>query len=99
MKIIDGVEAREVSADDPRFASKISPTAQTVGSKRLYGNSGVMKYRVVLANGSARSAVVVEAATGDEAAEKALRGHVGQKVAYVGPVGDEARLVDDMVGE
>lgn len=89
---------REIAADDPQFARQDSPTAASAG-RRLYGPSGVIRYRVVLANGAARTATVVEAASGDEAAEKALVGRAGMKVAYVGPASDEARLVDDMAGD
>ncbi len=64
---------------------EISPTAASAHN-RLYEASGVMKYRVVLAQtGGARTATTVDAATGDEAAEKALVRHPGWKVAYVGP--------------
>lgn len=92
MKVIDGEVAREIPA---AALDRVSNTAASV-SRRLFGPSGVMPYQVILANGSARTAVVVDAATGDEAAEKALRKHPGQKVAYVGPASDEARLVDDL---
>lgn len=98
VKILDGAEAREISFD--AFSRQPSETAANA-SKRLYGTSGVMPYRVVLVNGSARSAVTVDAATGDEAAEKALARHPGQKVAFVGPAtkDDVYRPTDDFAGE
>ncbi len=77
-----GENAREISYD--AFSREPSATAAS-SSKRLFGASGAMDYRVVLVNGSAQSAVTVNAATGDDAAAQALAGHPGQKVAYVGP--------------
>ena len=77
-----GENAREISYD--AFSREPSATAAN-SSKRLFTGSGAMDYRVVLMNGSAQSAVVVNAATGDEAADKALARHPGMKVAYVGP--------------
>ena len=76
--------------------TKISPTAATVGN-RLYGPSGVMKYLVILSAGGAKSSTIVEAATGDDAAEKALQANPGKKVAYVGPAtaNDTVRLADE----
>lgn len=63
---------------------KESPTAFNA-TKRCQ-SSGAMDYRVLLAmQGGAQMSTVVEAATGDEAAEKALAKHPGWKVAYVGP--------------
>lgn len=93
-----GEDVREISYD--AFSREPSPTAAN-SSKRLYGPSGVMTYRVVLMNGSAQTVVNVEAATGDEAAEKALTGHVGQKVAYVGPAtrSDVVPAIDVIEGE
>ena len=74
-----------------------SETAETAG-KRLHGTSGVMRYVVILSAGGAKTSTVVEAATGDEAAEKALQRYPGQKVAYVGPASgtDVVRLADEV---
>lgn len=71
-------------------SDEVSPTAQTVGRK-LFEDSGVIPYRVTIAAPSgAQSFVTVDAATGDEAAEKALSTHPGCKVAYVGPAPQKA---------
>lgn len=77
-----GENAREITYD--AFSRVPSETAAS-SSKRLFGPSGAMDYRVVMMNGSAQMPVVVNASTGDEAAEEALRKHPGLKVAYVGP--------------
>ncbi len=77
-----GENAREISYD--AFSREPSATAAS-STKRLFGSSGAMDYRVVLVNGSAQSAVVVNATTGDDAAAQALARHPGQKVAFVGP--------------
>lgn len=77
-----GENAREISYD--AFSREPSPTAASA-SKRLFGPSGAMDYRVVLMNGSAQTAMRVNAATGDDAAAMALARHLGLKVAYVGP--------------
>jgi hypothetical protein len=77
-----GENAREISYD--AFSRVPSETAASA-SKRLYGPSGAMDYRVVLFNGSAQQALRVNAVSGDEAAEKALARHPGLKVGYVGP--------------
>lgn len=74
--------AREISYD--AFSREPSPTAASA-TNRLFGVSGEIDYRVVLMNGSAQSSVIVQAATGDEAAATALSRHPGQKVAFVGP--------------
>ncbi len=91
----DGELMREITS----FDSGISPTAASA-SNPLYGPSGVIKYRVVLAqSGGARTVAVVDAATGDEAANLGLSKYPGWKVAYVGPASDEVRLTDDLVAE
>lgn len=97
-KVIDGVEAREISAE--AFARQPSDTAANA-SKRLFGPSGKMKYRVVMMNGKAQTVVNVEAETGDEAAEKALLRHQGLQVAYVGPAtkDDAVPAIDVVDGE
>lgn len=97
-KVIDGAEAREISAR--AFSRKPSKTAAN-STNRLYGPSGVMPYRVVLMNGTAQTIINVEAATGDEAADKALARHPGQKVAYVGPAtrDDAIPAIDAVNGE
>lgn len=97
-KVIDGELVREIPAE--AFASRLSDTAAN-STNRRFGPSGVIKYRVVLLNGSAQSAVTVEAATGDEAAEKALARHPGQKVAFVGPAtrNDAIPVIDVVDGE
>lgn len=77
-----------------------SPTAAS-RMDRKFGPSGTMRYMVVLVNGSAKSGTVVEAATGDEAAEMALAKYPGQRVAYVGPANDGVDLnrLSDEVSE
>jgi hypothetical protein len=57
-----------------------SDTAATVG-KALYGPSGAMDYRVTMGDGRLAT---VNAATGDEAADKALK-QLGGKVVLVEP--------------
>lgn len=61
-----------------------SDTAQTVG-RELYGTSGVQTYRVLLATPMGSMPIDVEAATGDDAAAKALEKHPGCKVAHIAP--------------
>ena len=61
-----------------------SPTAATVGN-RLYGDSGVMLYRVVVQTGGGIQSVDVDATTGDKAAEAALAKCMGGKVLTVQP--------------
>lgn len=97
-KVIDGSEAREISFD--AFSRQPSETAANA-SRRLFGSSGVMTYRVVMMNGAAQSVVNVEAATGDDAADKALARHPGLKVAYVGPAtkSDAVPTIDVVDGE
>lgn len=76
----------------------VSPTAASI-SNRLYGVSGVIPYRVILAqSGGAQTSTVIESATGDGAAELALQKYPGWKVANVSPAGD-AGLVTDEIGE
>lgn len=88
------------SEDGHLRCNERSETAATVGNK-LYGPSGAMDYRVVLAqSGGARTSTTINAATGDEAAEQALQKYPGWKVAYVGPSTESSvRLTDDMVAE
>jgi hypothetical protein len=62
----------------------VSETAATAGN-RLYSESGPMVYRVQVLNGSAITICDVEAKSGDEAAERALAKHPGQKVGHVEP--------------
>ncbi len=63
----------------------ISPTAASA-TNPLFGVSGVQLYRVVLGGGGGGlKAENVDAATGDEAAEMALRLNPGWKVAHVSP--------------
>ncbi len=91
----DGEVMREIAG----LTSEISETASGPGNPR-FGPTGVIAYRVIVAQqGGARAAATVDAATGDEAAEKALRQYPGWKVAYVGPASDEVRLTDDLVAE
>jgi hypothetical protein len=62
-----------------------SPTASTVGNK-LFGPSGEQTYRVQMVSVAGMSASVdVQAATGDEAAEKGLAQLPGGKVVHVSP--------------
>lgn len=90
--------AREISYEE--FAdSKISPTAANAHN-RLYPKSGAQVYRVVLGqSGGGMMATNVNAETGDEAAEAALRKHPGWKVAHVAPATDEFRSTDDFAGQ
>jgi hypothetical protein len=90
-------EAREVSYE--AFARPVSPTAASA-SNRIFGESGAQNYRVVLGqSGGAMTSTVVNAATGDKAAEKALAQHPGWKVTNVTPAGDEYRKTDDFAAE
>ena len=100
MKQIDALEPAEaLKADDGKLHHReVSETAASA-HKKLYGPSGVIRYMVVLQNGDVRNGKIVEAATGDEAAEKALALNGGGKVAYVGPASDgvdTARLADNV---
>jgi hypothetical protein len=62
-----------------------SPTAASA-TNRLFPPSGVMPYRVVMQTAMGGFMKTdVEAATGDEAAEKALAEYPGSKVANVTP--------------
>lgn len=75
--------AVEISAEE--FSRAQSPTAASA-SKRLYGNSGAMDYRVVLGqSGGAMTSVLVNAESGDDAAVAALRQHPGWKVVNINP--------------
>ena len=64
---------------------KNSPTAASVANK-LFGTSGVIAYRVQTqtAMGGFMS-IDLDAATGDEAAEAALKEYPGNKVVHVSP--------------
>jgi hypothetical protein len=100
MKSIEGLEPVEaLPADTGKLHHReASPTAAS-RTNPLYGPSGVMRYLVVLQNGDVRNGKVVETATGDEAAEKALALNGGGKVAYVGPASDgvdTSRLSDNV---
>ncbi len=67
-----------------------SPTAASAHN-RLFRASGVQTYRVAVA--SATGMMVqhdVEAASGDEAAEEALKAFPGAKVAHVAPAPQKA---------
>lgn len=86
-------EAREIPFE--AFARAESPTAANA-TKRLYSKSGAINYRVVLGlSGGGMTNTVVNAETGDDAAEGALRKFPGYKVINVTPAGDEFRSVDD----
>lgn len=61
-----------------------SESASTVGNVK-FGPSGVMAYRVVMAGNNGLFAVVVEAASGDDAAANAHAKHPGNKVTLVEP--------------
>lgn len=90
-------EAREIPFE--AFARKESETAANA-SKRLFGKSGAMKYRVVLGqSGGAMTSTVVEAETGDDAADMALVKNPGWKVTNVAPATDEIRQTDDFAGQ
>lgn len=90
-------EAREISYD--AFSRAPSPTAANAHN-RLFGTSGAIDYRVVLGQGAGGlTSTVVNAKTGDEAAEKALERHQGWRVASVAPAGDAYRSTDDFAGQ
>ena len=94
MKPIEALEA-----DTGKLHHREYSETAASATDRKFPNSGVMKYMVVLQNGDVRTGKVVEAATGDEAAEKALQLNGGGKVAYVGPASDgvdTARLSDNV---
>lgn len=62
-----------------------SPTAANA-SDRKFGPSGVQTYRVLMQTAMGGSVHTdVDAATGDEAAEKALGEFPGAKVAHIAP--------------
>lgn len=66
-------------------AQPVSETAATVGN-RLYGPSGVMLYRVMVQTAMGTLVPIdVDAATGDEAAELALKQAPGAKVTNISP--------------
>jgi hypothetical protein len=70
---------------------EVSPTAQTVGNK-LFPDGGVQTYRVQMQSATGAQVMIdVDAATGDEAAAKALVEYPGGKVAYVGPAPQKAK--------
>ncbi len=73
----------------PLLHRENSPTAASVGNP-LFGPSGVQTYRVMLATPFGQAMTDVDAATGDEAAEKALAKHPGAKVANVAPAPKDA---------
>lgn len=86
-------EAREISFE--AFARPVSPTAASAHN-RIFGKSGAMNYRVVLGQGGgALTSCVVNAETGDDAADKALAKYPGWKVTNVAPATDEYRSTDD----
>lgn len=64
--------------------SENSETAASANNK-LFGPSGVISYRVTVAGGMGLVMHDFDAATGDEAAELALRKFPGAKVAHVEP--------------
>ena len=68
-------------------AREVSLTAATVG-KPLFPTSGEMKYLVLLGGQGGQKGTVVTAATGNEAADRALALNPGWKVVYVGPAAD-----------
>ena len=71
--------------EGPLLHQEASPTAANAHNRK-FKDSGVQPYRVLMAQqGGARMATTVDAATGDEAAEGALRKYPGWMVAYVGP--------------
>lgn len=73
--------------------STLSPTAATVGN-RLFGESGVMTYRVTIKNGDLFIPVDVDAATGDDAAAKAIAKAGGGKVTHVEPAPQSAQTAE-----
>ena len=71
----------EVKREIPAMTQEISPTAASAFNP-LYGASGTIGYRCILRDGRV---VDVEAATGDEAALKALAKAPGSFVTSVNP--------------
>jgi hypothetical protein len=66
-------------------AQEPSPTAATVGNE-LYGPSGVQTYRVMIQTAMGGAAYIdVDAATGDEAAQQALKQAPTAKVTNISP--------------
>lgn len=89
-----------VKADKEEGALLHKEASKTAASAwdRKFGPSGEIRYRVLLGmQGGARTGTTVDAATGDEAAEKALQKYPGWKVAHVGPATDPdaPRLPDE----
>lgn len=66
------------------FHRSTSPTAANAHDKK-FGPSGKITYAVTIAGPMGLMAVEVEAYTGDEAAEEALKRFPGTKVARVAP--------------
>jgi hypothetical protein len=83
----------------PLLHKEVSPTAANAHDRK-YPDGGVQAYRVLMApggGGAVGKQATVDAATGDEAALKALGQNPGWKVAYVGPASDPdfPRLPDE----
>lgn len=66
-----------------------SPTAASA-TRKLFRGSGVMPYAVTVVGGMGQVRHEVDAATGDEAAELALKHFPGAKVAHVEPAARKA---------
>jgi hypothetical protein len=77
-----GENAREISYD--AFSRVPSETAAKLIQAPVRRPARWITASCVV-NGTAQSAVTVNAATGDDAAAAALARHPGQKVAFVGP--------------
>lgn len=70
----------------------ISPTAATVGSEVQYPPSGVQTYRAMIQTAMGGLIPVdVEAATGDQAAELALKQVPGGKVTNIAPAPNQSK--------
>lgn len=83
-------EAREISYE--AFARPVSETAANA-HKRLYGKSGAMNYRVILGqSGGGMKATIVNAETGDEAADAALARNPGWKCINVTPASETVSI-------
>lgn len=79
-------EAREIPFE--AFDRRPSDTAANA-NRRIFPKSGAMDYRVTVGqSGGGMNACVVNAETGDDAADKALRQFPGWKVINVTPATD-----------
>jgi hypothetical protein len=84
--------AKDETPNATFFHREDSPTAAS-SHNRLFGNSGRMAYKVMVSAGMGMIPFIVEASTGDEAAELAVGAngqYPGAKVAHVEPAAQKA---------